>query len=86
MILCVFPFYTINMVNYIDLLNVLSTLNFWGKVQNNAICLIMIYYPSYMFLDLTYLLVDTLLHIHEGYWSEIFLSTNAVICNGGLTE
>lgn len=73
------------MLKHIDLLNV-QTLDFWEKVQNNTIYLVMVYYPSYIFLDLIHLLVDILPHIYEEYWSEIFLSTNTVICNGGLKE
>lgn len=73
------------MVKHIDLLN-FQTLDFWDKVQNNAIYLVMIYYLSYMFLDLIYLLVNIVLHIYEAYCSEIFLSINIVLCNGGLIE
>lgn len=61
-IICVFLFQTIGMVNHINLLNV-QTLDFWDKIPNNAIYLVMIYYPSYMFLDLIYFLVGTFCRI-----------------------
>lgn len=54
------------MLKHIDLLNV-QTLDFWEKVQNNTIYLVMVYYPSYIFLDLIHLLVDILPHIYEEY-------------------